>query len=218
MSSLLLKDGDRFLFQGDSITDAGRRSPEWAPWGLGYPAIARGLLMAQAPGLQVEFFNRGIGGDTTVEMEARWEEDCLELRPTWMSVLIGINDVWRFLELDRKETGPEFFGPRYEALLSRAVETTGCRLLLIEPFLWAAPAAEPVYTWQRPAETEFLAMYRETTRALAEKFDALFVPAQAIGDAIISAQGSGFLCAEPVHPNLTGHAVLAQHLVAALQG
>lgn len=211
--SLALKDGDRFLFMGDSITDCGRRN-EGTPMGTGYAAIAQGLILAKAPVLQVEFFNRGIGGDTTVELEKRWQEDCLDLRPTWMSVLIGINDCYQYLG-GREEVGPEPYATRYESLLQRAVEVTGCRLVLLEPFLFATrdrlPDENAVRGW------DLLPQYRATVARLAEKFGAHLVRLHEIGQELVAAQGPEVFWGDPVHPNTAGHAFMARHLLKALK-
>ena len=207
-----LKDGDRFLFMGDSITDCGRRDPG-TPQGMGYAAIAQGLILAKAPQLQVTYFNRGIGGDTTVELENRWQEDVLDLRPTWMSVLVGINDCYQFVS-GRAEVGPEEYTVRYESLLRHAVEETGCHLILLEPFLFTTRDLmdeNAVRGW------DLLPRYQETVATLAAQFGATLIRTHELGQAIIAAHSPEALCPEPVHPNLTGHAVLAWHLVRALK-
>jgi lysophospholipase L1-like esterase len=208
-----LKDGDRFVFMGDSITDCGRREPA-TPQGTGYAAIAQGLILGQAAALQVEYFNRGIGGDTTAELEKRWQEDVLDLRPTWMSVLIGINDCYQYVS-GREEVGPEPYAVRYQALLQRAVDATGCRLVLLEPFLFTTrdrmTDETAVKGW------DLLPQYRQTVARLAEQFGATLIRTHEIGQEIIAAHGPEVLWGDPVHPNLTGHALIAWHLVEALR-
>ena len=90
-----IRPGDRILFQGDSITDAGRRDPANAPLGTGYVAHIAGRFAACRPELAIEILNRGVGGDRTAELLARWDEDCLALKPQVLSLKIGVNDVWR---------------------------------------------------------------------------------------------------------------------------
>lgn len=210
--SLALKDGDRFIFMGDSITDCGRRN-EGTPQGMGYAAITQGLILAKSPHLQVTYFNRGIGGDTTVELENRWQEDVLDLQPTWMSVLVGINDCYQYAN-GREETGPEPYAERYERLLQQAVDATGCRLILLEPFLFSTrDLMDPnaVRGW------DLLPQYRTTVARLAEQFGASLIRTHEIGQEILAAHSPAALCPEPVHPNLTGHAVMAWHLFKALK-
>ncbi len=212
MSNLVLRDGDRFLFMGDSITDCGRRDVN-APWGNGYGAMTIGLIQAKAPGLQVEFINRGIGGNTTAELEARWQEDCLDLRPTWLSVLIGINDCFQYIN-GREDTSPEHYSARYEALLERAVEASGCRLVLLEPFLFIRPEEVPD---SHRRGWELLPRYIETVHRLADQFGARLLRTHEIGQEILRHHPSALLAPEPVHPNTTGHAVIAHHLMRALR-
>src|ERR1051325_8981235 len=94
--ALPFKNGQRILFQGDSITDCGCRDPQnMNPLGTGYVAIIRGMISAQYPDLKVTILNRGRSGDRTEELLKRWDEDTRPLKPDWLSIMIGVNDVWR---------------------------------------------------------------------------------------------------------------------------
>ena len=210
--SIALTNGDRFIFMGDSITDCGQRDAA-TPQGMGYAAIVQGLILAKAPELQVTYFNRGIGGDTTVELENRWQADVLDLQPTWMSILVGINDCYQYLN-GRAEVGPDQYAPRYESLLQRAVDATHCRLILLEPFLFT--------TRDRMDENgargwDLLPRYRETVAKLAAQFNATLLRTHDLAQQIIAVHGPEVLCPEPVHPNLMGHAMMAMHLLKALK-
>ncbi len=212
MSTLLLKDGQRFVSIGDSITDCGRHD-EYAPYGNGYVAIVRGLVQAQAPKLQVEYFNRGIGGDTTCELVNRWQEDVIELKPDWLSVLIGINDCHQYLFDQRTDVGPAPYAKRYESLLAQAINLTGCSLLLLEPFYFAPP---PGADECQHKVLELLPQYIAAVHNLAQQFGARLIRTHQIGQQIISHQGAEVLHGDPVHPSLTGHAVIAQATVSGL--
>lgn len=83
------------LFIGDSITDAGRNRDDPASLGSGYAAMAAGWFAASNPSHRVRFINRGVSGARTVELVSRWDTDCLAHKPDVVSVMIGINDVWR---------------------------------------------------------------------------------------------------------------------------
>ncbi len=86
----------RILFQGDSITDAGRSRTDDVPVGVGYPLLVKAALGFENPG-KYEFFNRGISGDRIVDVYARIKSDIINLKPDVMSILIGVNDVWHEL-------------------------------------------------------------------------------------------------------------------------
>ena len=75
-----IQPDDLILFQGDSITDAGRCGSADGLGG-GYVAMVRALITARHPELRVRIANRGVGGDRTVELLARWQADCVALRP-----------------------------------------------------------------------------------------------------------------------------------------
>ncbi len=212
MTSLALRSGQRFLFQGDSITDCGRREDPRG-WGTGYAAILPGLVCAQAAELDIEYLNRGINGNSTVELEARWEQDCIELRPDWMSVLIGINDCHRYLLHGSQETGPAPYAQRLESLLQRATEATGCSLILLEPFYWMLP---PGTNEQQRRVSALLPEYIATVHRLAEQFQARLVRLHELGRQVLQSHPAEVLSPEPVHPNITGHGLIAYALFQAL--
>lgn len=86
----LIHDGMTLLFQGDSVTDCGRSREDTTDLGPGYPRFAAEELAKRYPNLRV--INRGISGNRSGDLVARWEEDCLALKPDLLSILIGIND------------------------------------------------------------------------------------------------------------------------------
>jgi len=95
MANVLLPN-DHILFQGDSITDIGRSGGE-KPLGNGYVAMLAGMLQARNAELKATITNRGISGNRTQELLDRWQVDCLDLKPTVLSIKIGVNDLWRKL-------------------------------------------------------------------------------------------------------------------------
>lgn len=140
--SLVFGAGQKLLFIGDSITDCGRRNAPGAPYGNGYVYLARAFLLARYPALGLQIENRGIGGNTVRDLETRWEEDVVAEQPDWLSIKIGINDVWRLVANRLNEHVPI---DEYEATLRRLLErtkaATAARLILMEPYVIAPPAA-----------------------------------------------------------------------------
>ena len=133
VSVMLFKKNSTILFQGDSITDAGRTgSPDPdSSLGSGYPFFIANLLNATYPDWNLSFINRGVSGNRTLEMSARWEKDCLNLKPDLLSVLIGINDTWR--RYDRGDpTSVEDYYSRLTAMLKAAKDANpDLKILLI---------------------------------------------------------------------------------------
>ncbi|TFG73396.1 MAG: GDSL family lipase, partial [Anaerolineales bacterium] len=98
--STLIENNAVVLFQGDSITNAGRSRDNDADLGHGYAALAAAWFSALYPEKNVKFLNRGISGNRVADLKARWDNDCLDLHPTWVSIMIGINDTWRRFDSD----------------------------------------------------------------------------------------------------------------------
>ena len=96
MGDFPVLDGQLFLFQGDSITDCGRRAAS-APFGGGYPSIFIERMTAAFPERKVRYINKGISGDRVTGLRDRWEDDVIRHQPDWVSILIGINDLHGFL-------------------------------------------------------------------------------------------------------------------------
>lgn len=202
MGDLIFKPGQRLVFIGDSITDAGRRQ-EAAPFGNGYVSLARAFLIARYPELGLDIINQGIGGNTVRDLDRRWEEDVVHVQPDWLSVKIGINDVWRQVAGRHSEAVllPEYT-ETYERLLQRAREATTARLILMEPYIIETDRSDPFRA--------LIDQYIPVVHRLAERYDAILIPTQSAFDEALQAQPSGYWAADRVHPNAPGHAVIAR--------
>ena len=201
-SRLPFRNGDRILFQGDSITDAGRRQTTTG-LGHGYVAIIQGWVAAHFPHLAVEIINRGVSGDRTTELLARWEEDCLKLQPTWLSIMIGVNDVWRRRQEWNGQTHiplPEYTA-NYRELLSRARAAGIRRLVLMSPTLIDKDLNSDLNT--------LLADYDRAVQELAAEFGAVYVPVRRRLIEVITAQPHIDWLPDGCHPSVAGHAVIA---------
>ncbi|MFC0508826.1 SGNH/GDSL hydrolase family protein [Micromonospora costi] len=205
---MILRAGQRIVFMGDSITDCGRRDVA-APYGNGYVSLVRAFVTARHPDLDLHWVNRGVSGDTVRHLAARWERDAVGEHPDWLSVMIGINDIWRRYRGPEAEAVPiDEYERTLRALLTRAVEATGCRLILGDPYLIEPDRAEP----QRADADRYAAV----VAALAVEFGAVHVPTQAAVDRALAVSPPGKWADDRVHPNLPGHALLADAFLAAL--
>jgi len=194
-------DGQTVLFQGDSITDAGRARDDDSQLGRGYAMMAASWFQARFPERRVQFLNRGISGNRCCDLRSRWQEDCLDLEPDWVSVMIGINDTWR--SFDRNDPSPvESFTADYRAILQQT-EKIGARIILIEPFV--LPFPEDRRAWREDLDPRIHAV-----RDLAYEFDALLVPLDGIVAAKAARREPGFFAGDGVHPTAAGHALIAQ--------
>jgi lysophospholipase L1-like esterase len=206
---VFFKDGQHILLIGDSITDCGRRA-ENAPYGDGYVSLLRAFTTARHPETRLTWTNRGINGNTVRDLAARWESDVLAARPDWLSVMIGINDVWRAFDGHPENAVPL---PEYietlRTLLRRAVEETGCRLILADPYIIEPDRDEP----QRAVSDTFVT----AMAGLAEEFDAVHISTQRVFDTALTSTTSQDWANDRIHPNLAGHALIADAFLKALE-
>ncbi|HEV2067941.1 MAG TPA: SGNH/GDSL hydrolase family protein [Thermomicrobiales bacterium] len=205
---MIFGTGQKILFIGDSITDCGRRDAA-APYGNGYMSLVRSFVIARYPELGLSFENRGVGGDTVRHLEARWQRDVIDRQPDWLSVKIGINDVWRSFGANAHEAVPiDEYEAIYRRLLRSAVDSTGCRLIIAEPYVIEPDRADPM----RVRMDE----YGQVARALALEFGAINVRTQEAFDIALVSTVPRDWADDRVHPTLPGHAVIAQAYLRAI--
>jgi len=191
------------LFQGDSVTDCSRDREDFRGLGGGYP-----LYVSQAlPGVRV--LNRGISGNRAKDLAARWQEDCLALEPDVVSILIGINDVWRRYD-SNDPTSDAAFEASYRKLLEPLAKR-GVKTLLILPFL--LDVSEDV-----TAMREDLTGKQAVVRRLAGEFGVVLLDADTLfREAVRNTDNPpAHYAGDGVHPTQAGHRVLAEAMIPFL--
>ncbi len=195
----------RILFDGDSITDAGRDRNDFDSYGYGYVALVVKHLQSQYANLELQFINRGVGGDTTRNMLERFDRDIVAHKPNWVSIAIGVNDVWRFFDPEPNDAvSLEEFEVNYRKLLEPLQQKSG--LILVSPFLIEPNRQDPFR-----ARVD---QYAAVVKRLALEFEAVFVPFQEAFDAS-SLEPSAF-SDDRVHPNETASQLMAQTFLRAI--
>lgn len=202
-------DGDIVLFQGDSITDGGRDRLVEEDLGFGYVSLAVSWFQALYPELQVRFLNRGVSGDRAVDLEERWQRDCLDLQPGWLSIMIGINDTWRRYD-NNDPTTAEAYAKTYRALLEQATSRLNVRLILCEPFV--LPIPEDREPWREDLDPKITAV-----RKLAREYGAIYVPFDGLFAQAATRREPAFWTRDGVHPTRAGHALMAQNWLRAVR-
>jgi lysophospholipase L1-like esterase len=208
---LTLKKGAVILFQGDSITDEGRKKDkldanDTAGLGRGYPADAAGLIMADHPELELKFYNRGISGNKVPDLAARWKADCIDLKPDILSILIGVNDIWHTFA----------FGTNYQGTIANYEE--GYRQLIKDTLAAKADTriviCEPFTTrdnnFKSKTDGKTVADFAVVAKKIADDLKLTFVPFQAEIDKACKAAPANFWLWDGIHPSQPGHAMLAQ--------
>ena len=199
--TVLIEDGAVVLFQGDSITDAGRGRQNDELLGGGYAGMAAGRFSAAFPTKGVRFLNRGVSGNRAVDLQARWDDDCLALKPDWVSIMIGINDTWRSFD-SNDPTGTEQYEAACRNILTRTRDELGARLILLEPFL--LPVPEDRLLWREDLDPKIQAL-----RGLAIEFGAVYVPLDGLFAAAATRREPAFWAPDGVHPTPAGHNLIA---------
>ncbi|HEX6922480.1 MAG TPA: SGNH/GDSL hydrolase family protein [Bacillales bacterium] len=198
----MFKSGETVLFQGDSITDAGRNYNDENDMGSGYAMIASAWFSAQYPEKDVKFYNRGISGNRVKDLRERWQPDCLDLRPDWVSVLIGINDCWRRYD-QNDPTAVEQFESDYRYLLEAVREELDAKIILCEPFV--LPYPQDREQWREDLDPKI-----QVVRKLAREFEAVLVPFDGVFAQAATRRAPEFWANDGVHPSSAGHALMAQ--------
>ena len=205
---MLIKPGDRVLFQGDSITDTHRDRVN-DTLGTGYAYIASSLFSSLYPEKGVCFINRGISGNRVRDLEARWDEDCLDLKPNVLSIMIGINDCWKKYSLN-DPVSIESYHSGYKRLLARVKKSApDTKLILLEPFL--VPTLPEQKVWREDLDPKIQAV-----RELAREFGALHVPLDGLFAAACAKREPGYWAPDGVHPSPAGHGLIARAYLEAV--
>ncbi len=204
-----LKKGSVILFQGDSITDAGREKKNPVAnkgLGRGYPSFAAKELHTAYPDLELQIHNRGISGHKVPDLAKRWDRDCIELKPDILSILIGVNDIWHMLNGRYKGTA-ESYRDGYAELLQRTKEALPeTKIVVCEPFvLMSGTVKENEEKWFPEFDTR-----RKYAKEVATNAKATWVPFQTMFDkAVADGIKPEELAGDGVHPTPKGHQMMA---------
>lgn len=208
----------RILFQGDSITDAGRNREDFYSLGYGYPLLVAAHLTAEYPG-EYEYINRGIGGNLLVDLYNRRQEDLLDLAPDYLSLFIGTNDAWAELDQGRPIVTDEF-EQMYDALLKEIFAACpNVKVMLISPYIM-----EGLFSRNTEEQPDRLNQFRihvasriEVVRRLAQKYDLPFVDMQAVFDAACQCADAAQWTGDGAHPTAGGHELIKRAWLAAFE-
>jgi len=193
--------GARILFQGDSITDGnrGRNADPNHILGHGYAFIVAAKYGAAFAALNLDFINRGVSGNTVLDLRKRWTEDMIELKPDVLSILIGINDESHGVPLEQYEQV-------YDELLTQAeVANPKIRIVLCEPFTLAVgKRKENWVAWRAGVQAR-----QDVVARLAAKHQTALVRFQPVFDAACKVAPAEHWIWDGVHPTYSGHQLMA---------
>ena len=204
-----------FLFQGDSITDANRDDENLINGGLGhgYAFMIATEFEGEHKG-EINFLNRGKSGDRITDVYARIKEDIINLKPDYMSILIGVNDVSHELTMNCG-VGPEKFRKIYGMLIDEIKECLpDIKIIILEPFILKGKCTEELWD----AFNADVRRIAEIAKQVAKHYNFTFVPLQDKFDSLVSDGNAELWTADGIHPTVAGHQIIKDELLKAFLG
>lgn len=203
-----IESKQNLLMIGDSITEAAD----------GYVHFVDLLLAASYPERSIRVFNKGVSGNTVRDLMKRWDTDVLEytnssyegLRIHWVSIMIGVNDVWRQFDTPHNRA-IHVYAEEFEKTLDELVAQTQpllSGLVLMTPFLVETKREDPMRA--------MVERYASIVRQISQKRHTLLVDTQAAFDQAMAYHSPNRLSPDRVHPSPLGHMVLAKAFLQAL--
>lgn len=208
----------RILFQGDSITDCGRERENDAHVGTGYALLVKSQLGFENPG-EYEFYNRGISGNRIVDLYARIKADIINLAPDYVSILIGVNDVWHEFG-GHNGVDADKFEKIYCMLVEEIKEALpNVKIMIMEPFCLKGSGTDD--TEEEPNkwnvfDTE-VRKRAEKAKKVAEKYNLAFVELQNVFDKAAEIKECTYWLIDGVHPTAMGHELLKREWMKAFE-
>ena len=210
----MINPNDIILFQGDSITDAGRERDAAGPnagLGRGYALFTAAMLRAERPTAGLQFFNRGVSGNRIVDLYARIKCDVINLKPNVLSVLIGVNDTWHEFGGQNGIAVPKYERLCRDFLTEVRAALPAIKFVLCEPFV--LPCGVVTKDWIAEMDQR-----RAVIKKLAGEFNAKFVPFQTMFDNAVKQATPDYWAGDGVHPTPAGHMLMAQTWIKEVEG
>jgi lysophospholipase L1-like esterase len=211
---MMLEKNTKLVMIGDSITDVGRTRPIaeglFDPLGRGYVTMVDALLTTGYPERGIRVVNTGCSGDNVLALKARWQTDVMDLKPDYVSVMIGTNDVWRQFDVPRikeQHVSPEVYERTYRELIERTLPHVN-QMILMTPFY-----IEPNKSDAMRARMD---TYGAIVAKLAAEYRTTFVDTQTPFDRLLEHMHSAAVAWDRVHPNQAGHMVIARAFLNAV--
>lgn len=205
---MLFSDMDRIVFAGDSVTDMDSTCPVgeglFENLGRSYVRVVENMLTAWYPEVRVRVTNSGIGGNTSRALLARFQRDVVDLHPDWVSICIGINDVWRQFDsptIPDEHVTPEEYRQNVERMI-QMVQGKVKGIFLLTPYYMEPNDADPMR--RRMDE------YGAQCKSLAEEYGCILVDLQDMFNRFFRHRHSASIAWDRVHPNQQGATLIAK--------
>ncbi len=208
---MIFEKNDRIVFAGDSVTDMGSAQPVgeglFDNVGRSYVRVVENMLAAYYPETPVRITNSGISGNTSRDLAARFDKDVVELKPDWVSICIGINDVWRQFDCPAMldvQVFPEEYEKNLEQMIEK-VEKQVKGVFVLSPYIMEPNQKDEM----RARMDEYVAI----AERLAKKHNCVFINFQEMYERYCSIRHSSFIAWDRIHPNQIGATLMAREFL-----
>ena len=211
---MIFDKGDKIVFIGDSISDYDRARPVgeglFNAWGTSYVSCIGSLLTCMYPEEQLRVVNMGVSGNQARDLEARWQTDVMDLKPDWVSILIGINDVWRQFDsplLTEQHVSPESYEKSLRHLIAETLPVVK-GIILMTPYIMEPNTSDPMRAR--------MDQYGAIVKKLAAEYSLTCVDLQAGWDRLFQYMHPMNIAWDRIHPNQIGAMYIAKQFLAAV--
>ncbi len=208
---MIFENMDRIVFAGDSVTDMGSEQPVgeglFDNVGRSYVRVVENMLAVYYPEIKVRVTNSGISGNTSRDLLQRFDRDVVDLKPDWVSICIGINDVWRQFDcpaMPNAHVLPDEYEENLEKMILKVKDTVK-GIFILTPYIME-PNSEDMMRNR-------MNVYVEICKKLAEKYNCIFVDFQKMYEDYCNIRHSSFIAWDRIHPNQVGATLMAREFL-----
>ncbi|MEG0153110.1 MAG: SGNH/GDSL hydrolase family protein [Cellulosilyticaceae bacterium] len=214
---MLITKDSTFIMVGDSVTDCGRKRPDGEDistgngWGDGYVNLVRSHLGAFYPQYGIRVINKGNSGEQSSDLLPRWEEDVLAYKPEWVSILMGINDVWRIFDswnITQSHGNREVYEKSMRHVIENTLPVTK-NIILMAPYF--------IESNKQDAMRQEMDAYGAICKQLADEYGLFFIDLQATFDSVLEHVHPMYFGWDRIHPNAIGHTLIAKKILEVIE-
>lgn len=208
---MIFENNDRIVFAGDSVTDMESAQPVgeglFEGVGKGYVRVVENMLAVWYPELNIRVTNAGTSGNTSRDLLERFDRDVVALKPSWVSICIGINDVWRQFDspaIPELHVLPDEYEKNVEEMI-RKVKDDVKGIFILTPYYMEANREDKM----RARMDEYVAICKK----LSDKYGCIFVDFQKLYEDYCQIRHSCYIAWDRVHPNQIGSTLMAREFL-----
>lgn len=208
---MIFNNMDRIIFAGDSVTDMGSAQPVgeglFDNVGRSYVRVIENMLAAYYPEINLRVTNSAASGNTSRDLLERFDRDVVQLKPDWVSICIGINDIWRQFDCPAMRD-THVLSDEYEANVEKMILSVHGNvkgIFILSPYYMETNKEDMM---RKKADE-----YALICKKLAEKYNCIFVDFQKMYDKYFSIRHSSYIAWDRVHPNQVGATLMAREFL-----